>query len=129
MSIDEVMNYFKVNYPDLVVIKTPEINPTEIIAEIDPTADHPNYSMAVAAIRSSAPHYHKNTEEEYEVLSGTLLVRVGDVVKTIYEHEKLKIPARQVHSATSVEGFALVAVKASPGWRPEDHFLVDSTSS
>lgn len=124
MSLDEVLKYFAEKYPNAQLSKLPENNPTEILCEVDPTAGHPGYSIAVAAISSSAAHFHKVAQEDYEVIRGTLLMQIGDDIKTVYEREKVTIPAGQVHFASSVDGFALVSVVSRPGWTPQDHFLV-----
>jgi len=124
MTLQEVLNYFETNYPGSNVVKVPENNPLELLCEIDPSSKHPQYSVAVAAISLSRPHYHNLSVEEYEVISGALMVDVGGVVKTLYEHEKISIPIRKVHSATSIEGYALVKVTSQPGWTLQDHIEV-----
>ncbi len=121
MTLSEVCAYFQADFPDANLVKLPKYNPTEIICEIDPTSDHPGYSIALSALSATAPHKHLQAVEEYEVIHGTILIKVGDSVKTLYEREKISIPVETVHSATSVEGFALVKVTSQPGWTPEDH--------
>ena len=123
MTLQEVLDYFEKNYPNAVVIKLPEDNPLELLCEIDPTENHPNYSTALSAISASKPHYHAVGTEEYEVLHGTILISVDGQIRTMYEREKITIPPGKVHSATSTDGYALVKVTSQPGWTEEDHIL------
>ena len=123
MTLQEVLDYFEKNYPNANVSKVPENNPLELICQIDPTQDHPGYSVALAAISSSQPHHHAMAREEYEVISGTILVSVDGAVRTLYEQEKVTIPAGKVHSASSVEDYALVKVTSQPGWTAQDHIV------
>jgi mannose-6-phosphate isomerase-like protein (cupin superfamily) len=76
--------------------------------------------MELAAINSMTPHSHQMFSEEYQIISGALLFKIGDKVTTLYENESVKIPAGQIHSASSVEGFALVKIVAQPGRTPEN---------
>ena len=123
MTLQQVLDYFEKNYPNANVHKQPESNPLELICEIDPTEGHPNYSVAISAISASVPHKHNVGVEEYEVLSGTILLSVDGTIKTLYEREKATINPGQVHSATSTEGYALVKVTSQPGWTQADHIL------
>ena len=123
MTLNDVLEYFEKNYPNSNVMKLPEDNPLELICEIDPTSAHPDYSVAISAISSSRRHHHALSTEEYEVLSGTVLIEVDGSIRTLYEHEKITIPPGKVHSATSTEGYALVKVTSQPGWQQADHIL------
>lgn len=123
MTLNEVLDYFEKNYPNANVMKLPEDSPLEIICEIDPTSAHPSYSVAISAISSSRKHHHAIAMEEYEVLSGTVLIEVDGAIQTLYEHEKISIPAGKIHSATSTENYALVKVTSQPGWTEQDHIL------
>ncbi len=124
MTLEETLHYFQTNYPDAKLVKIPEDNPLEIICEIEPTQNHPNYSIALAAISISQPHKHFHSTEEYEVIHGAILLKVDEKIQTLYEHEKETILPGRVHSASSVEDFALVKVTSQPGWTQADHILI-----
>lgn len=122
MIAQEVIDYFKKTYPGKNIVCLPEEGPTEIICEIDPSSEHPEKNVAIAAIKQSAPHYHKKAVEEYEVVKGTLKITVDDKVTTLQKGETCVIKPPSVHSASG--DFSLVKVTSHPGWAPEDHFLV-----
>lgn len=124
MTLNDVLEYFEKNYPNANVMKVPEDSPLELICEIDPAIAHPAYSVAIAAISSSQPHKHAISNEEYEVISGTILIEVDGVVRTLYSSEKINIPPGKVHSVSSIEDYSLIKVTSQPGWTPEDHILV-----
>ncbi|HSH55914.1 MAG TPA: cupin domain-containing protein [Candidatus Limnocylindrales bacterium] len=124
MQLDEIINYFKQTYPDKKIVLLPEKEPKEIICEVDPSFLHPEYNHAIAAIKSSEPHYHKHTVETYKVLRGKLKLNVDGGQVELREGEEYTTTPEQIHFA---EGdFTLVAVDSKPGWTPEDHFLVES---
>lgn len=124
MTLQEVTAYFDKNYPNARIIEIPEGNPLEIICEIDPSEQHPNYSVALAAISASKRHKHATATEAYEVISGTLLMEVDGSFNTLYEREKITVRPGQVHAATSTVDYALVKVTSQPGWTEADHILV-----
>lgn len=125
MDASETTAYFASQYPDKNVVKLPADDPTEIICEVMPTVDHPEYSVAIAAIRESAPHVHHVSTEQYEALQGTTQLVVEDRPITLHEGEAYTVEPGQVHYAKSNEGFSLVKVTSQPGWTLGDHTLID----
>jgi mannose-6-phosphate isomerase-like protein (cupin superfamily) len=119
MTAQEIIEYFKKTYPDKNILALPEDNPTEVICEIDPTTDHPNYDVAIAAIKESEPHFHLQSIEVYEVLDGELELSVGDKIIKLNKGDKYIINPPLVHSAKG--NFTLVKATSKPGWTPEDH--------
>lgn len=63
MDVKRVIEQLKKEYPSKKIIKNIENNPTEIICEIDPTEKHRIYSIAIAVIDQSIPHYHKRQQK------------------------------------------------------------------
>lgn len=113
MTAKEVIEYFHAAYPGKNIIALPEDAPTEIICEIDPSSEHLGRSMAVAAIKASAPHYHKRAVETYKVLRGELRLFVDDLQFVLGEGDTHTIEPGRVHRA---EGdFTLVEVGSEPG--------------
>lgn len=121
------MDYVKVlaqlssQYPNSKIIKLPENNPTEILVEIDPTQNHPDYSVAISIIDRSLPHYHKQVTELYEVLRGELSVFIDNVEHKLKEKDELEILPGTQHYAIGNE--TLVKCTARPGWTVCDHVL------
>ena len=63
MDSKKVIDELKRKYPGKKIIKNGEDNPSEILCEVDPSTNHPEYSLAVAVIDKSLPHSHKKTTE------------------------------------------------------------------
>ena len=122
MTANQVIEYFKQQYPNRRIIKLPQISPTEIICEIDPTEEHANRSVAIVAIETSAPHYHRESTETYEVITGSLQLHAGGEDVTLKAGDTHTIKPGTIHSA---EGqFTLIKATSYPGWTQEDHILV-----
>jgi quercetin dioxygenase-like cupin family protein len=100
----------------------PEDNPTEVICEIEPASRHPEYSLAIAAIKQSVPHYHKLATEEYSAIEGELELKVDEKTIKLDEGDVYSIKPPQIHSAMG--NFTLVKITSKPGWTPEDHILI-----
>jgi len=122
MNAKKVTEELQRKYPNKNIIKNDPNNPTEIICEIDPTSDHPDYDKAIAVIDYSIPHYHLKSTEEYIVLSGELLVTVDGKEYSIAEGKNLIIKPGQHHTAKGNETW--VECISKPGWTPEDHIII-----
>ncbi len=114
-------------YPEKNIVQIPPEDPTEIICEVEPTSEHPDYSMAIAVIEKSEPHYHKLSTETYTVLSGSLVLKLAHrdvVLRDVVLHPGMDhtIPPDTVHSAEA-DG-AWVRVTSRPGWTSEDYILM-----
>lgn len=110
------------------IVCKPAQNPTEVICEI---ARCPNglWSVAVALICESVPHYHKETQEVYRVLRGSLrLFHQASVNRALLksDHAPCVILPGTVHWAKAVYRPAEVLVMAFPAWTAADHILVES---
>jgi mannose-6-phosphate isomerase-like protein (cupin superfamily) len=126
MTADDVITYFQEEYPGKTILRLPEDNPTEIICEIEPASDHPERSVAIAAITASSPHYHNQSVEVYEVLQGKLELHVDGKVINLAEGESFTIQPKQEHSAKG--SFTLIRITSTPGWTADDHILVENRS-
>jgi len=124
MGFQEVVDYFKKEYPDKNIVSLPQEDPAEIICEIEPAQNHPSYSKAVAAILKSKPHYHKQSAETYRVIKGELSLYVDGQCISLAEGETHLVRPGQTHYAEG--NFTLVEVSSSPGWTLGDHYLVST---
>jgi quercetin dioxygenase-like cupin family protein len=121
MDAQTVIKELEEKYPGKRIVCLPESSPSEIICEFDPPEDHPEWSMALAVIDKSQPHFHRKMTEVYSVVRGELKLFVGNEEYTMYEGQSWTILPGQVHWA---EGDATwVEVYASPAWCQEDHIL------
>jgi mannose-6-phosphate isomerase-like protein (cupin superfamily) len=125
MNKRQIITELEEKYPGKTIICLPEDNPTEILCEIESTADHPEYSNAISVIDSSVPHYHNKLTETYKVLKGSLKVFVDDKEHSLSEGAELVIKPKQIHYAIGDETW--IECRSAPGWVPEDHILVDGS--
>jgi isopentenyldiphosphate isomerase/mannose-6-phosphate isomerase-like protein (cupin superfamily) len=121
MTAQDVIAYLQKEYPGKEIVCLPDKNPTEILCEIEPSTDHADYSVAVAAIKSSAPHHHNKSVETYEVIKGELELYVDGKMHQLAGGESYTIQPSQIHYAKG--DFTLVKVTSHPGWTLEDHIL------
>ena len=124
MNHKNVITELEKKYPGKLIIKLPENEPTEILCEIESTADHPEYSMAISVIDKSVPHYHKEVTELYEILKGELSVYIDDVEHKLKEGDKLEIKPGSTHYAVGNETWVKCA--STPGWVVSDHILEET---
>ncbi len=123
MNIEEVINELSKKYPDKKIIKLPEDNPTEILCEIDPVANHPEKSVAIAIIDRSEPHYHKKAVETYKIIKGELTIFINNQEHKLKEGDRLTVKPGEIHHAIGDETW--VEVYSELGWTQEDHILTN----
>lgn len=127
-------------YPGKKIIRIPERNPQEVIVEIFKAPDD-SFSIAVAIVIKSKPHYHEKTHETYRVLKGTVRLQNGTREgKIMGQHLRPNRSLASIHDCYLGRGFevifpgrhhcawaigrpATVLVTASPAWTPDDHHL------
>ncbi len=123
MNVEEIISELKTLYPGKkIVVNTPE-NPTEIVCEVESAFIHPEKSINVVVIDESVEHYHRNTQEEYEVMRGNLIVVKDGARHALKEGESIVILPNEHHRA---EGHGTwIKVTSTPGWVDNDHYLVE----
>lgn len=119
MNINSVIDELKKTYPGKRIILNDQRNLTEILCEIEPTAKHPHYSIAISVIDRTIPHLHNDTTETYEVLRGELTLQVGDKKIVLKKGETYTIQPNEIHTASGTETW--VKVTSRPGWTKDDH--------
>lgn len=124
MTLQEALNYFERRHPGASLIEIPEHSTSEVMCMIDPTEQHPNYSMAISAVSASQPHKHARSTVEYEVVEGAVLVDIEGRITTLYPREKITIQPGQVHSVSGIEDYSLIKIVCQPGWQRDDHIFV-----
>jgi mannose-6-phosphate isomerase-like protein (cupin superfamily) len=122
MNAEKVIIELQKQYPQKIICVMPETNPTEMVCEIDPAENHPDYSIAVAVIDESKPHFHDKTTEEYEVIKGMLELFIENKKHVLHEGDVVTIPPRNTHYAKGRETW--VKVTSTPGWTSEDHIIL-----
>lgn len=129
MKTSQIVSQLQAKYPGKpifidghIIDSSPEEKASEIICELEPTSDHPDYSVAIAVIDRSIPHHHKQTEEIYEVLTGQLKLHLNDKVITLNLGDTHTIKPGTHHFAEGNETW--IKATSHPGWTPEDHHLI-----
>lgn len=124
MNTKRVVAILRKKYPgkNIVLNKNKQGKITEILCEIEPTTEHPEYSVAIAVVDKIQPHYHKATTEVYEVFKGKLKVFKDNNEFVLEAREKVTINPGEVHWAEGDETW--FKATSSPGWKLEDHLLV-----
>jgi len=123
MNTQKIIKELQAQHPGKKVILDPPDNPTEIICEIEPTAVHPERSVALAIVGTSKPHYHKKSTEIYEAIKGILTVYIEGKKHVLHEGEKITIEPHVIHYVEGDETWFLIY--SSPGWTFEDHIVVE----
>jgi mannose-6-phosphate isomerase-like protein (cupin superfamily) len=119
MNSSKVIDRLKATYPNKKIIALSSDQPTEILCEIDPVTDHPEYSVAVSVIDKSVPHYHNISTETYTVLEGELELFIAGTPHHLKQGESMIIKPGTTHYATGKETW--VECRSEPGWTVADH--------
>ncbi|MDP2874114.1 MAG: hypothetical protein Q8N84_02375 [bacterium] len=122
MNKTKVIKELKKKYPNKSIVALPVDNPTEILCEINPSSDHPEYSIAVSVIDKSVPHCHKKTTETYKVIKGKLNLIVNGISHSLLRGDSFVIEPHSFHYAIGDETW--VECSSKPGWEARDHILV-----
>jgi len=118
MDKQKVIQQLKEKYPGKNIAE----NPNEILCEVNPTQEHPEWSMAIAIIDQTQPHKHEVQTEIYEVIKGELKIIKNNQQEYILQAgDKLTINPGEIHQAIGNETW--IKCHSRPGWFPEDHIL------
>ncbi len=122
MNTVGVIKELEEKYPGKKIVKNNKDNPSEIICEVEPSSEHPEYSKAIAVIDKSITHFYKQTTEVYKVIQGELVLFLNGKKTILHKGEECSIKPWTIHWA---EGNATwVEVSSTPGWIPNDHILL-----
>lgn len=121
MNVNKVIKELGKKYPGKYIIKNDESSPTEIICEIEPTNKHDEWSLSVAVIDKSIPHYHRVTTEKYKVLKGQLRLVKNGKEYLLKEGDVITIEPNTKHYAIGDETW--ITTLSKPGWKSQDHII------
>lgn len=126
MNVKKVLQELQKKYPGKNIIKNDDDNcPTEILCEVEPSSEHPEYSLAVSIIDKSIPHSHKKTKETYKVIKGKLKVYKNSKEFVLNRGDEFVVNPGETHWAKGNETW--VECYSEPGWVFEDHILTDKS--
>jgi mannose-6-phosphate isomerase-like protein (cupin superfamily) len=105
------------------------INPTgDVVQELmgNVAGNIHNHSLARITIppgRSCQPHFHKNSDESYLILSGTATLQINGVETVLHPWDTVLIEPMDVHQIFNHgdEDLLFLAV-CVPAWHPDDSF-------
>jgi mannose-6-phosphate isomerase-like protein (cupin superfamily) len=121
LDAQKVLAELQQQYPGAAIKQLPEDNPSEIVCEFDPGEKHPDWSLAVAVIDKSEPHFHRRMVEVYRIMRGQLNLHINDEELIMYEGQEYTITPGIIHWAEGNETW--VEVYCAPAYNPEDHHL------
>ncbi len=121
MNSDKIISQLRLQYPGKNIFSLPADNRTEIICEVEPSLNHPEYSLAIAIIDKSAPHFHCRSTETYKVLKGKLILIIEQKKISLKAGDKFIIKPGKVHAAIGKQTW--VECISKPGWTRQDHIL------
>jgi len=119
MNVDKVIHELKVKYPGKNVFPNSIDKSGEVVCEIEPTSEHPEYSKAIAVIDKSLSHFHFQATETYKILKGSLTLHVNHEQHVLNEGDTFVIEPKKIHWAEGKEVW--VECYSEPGWNPDDH--------
>lgn len=122
MNQEKVIQELLEQYPGKQVTKNDIEDPTEMLCQIKATSDHPKYSLTIAVIDKSIPHYHKHATEEYSVIKGNLQLHIDHHTIPLHEGDTFIVQPNKVHWAEGDETW--VSIFSEPGWTESDHVIV-----
>ncbi|MBU0975582.1 MAG: hypothetical protein ABIE03_04550 [Patescibacteria group bacterium] len=126
MQVKKILERLKREYPGKTIIENKNAKgiTTEIICEIESTADHADYSVAIAVIDYSTIHCHNVITETYEVVKGSLKIFKGSKEYTLSKGQNIAIKPGEIHSNLGSETW--VKVTSKPGWFIEDYINLET---
>jgi mannose-6-phosphate isomerase-like protein (cupin superfamily) len=123
MNSNKVRKELKEKYPNCTIFENKiDGEVVEILCEVDPSTEHEEYSLAIAIIDKSLPHFHKESVEIYKIIKGELTLYIDGESINLKEGESYTIKTNKIHWAEGNETW--IECYSEPGWKFEDHILV-----
>ena len=92
-----------------------------------------SHSLAMITIppgKSSAPHFHKISDESYLILSGVASMHIDQAQFELEAGEAVLIKPMEVHQISNHKDEALTFLAVCvPAWHPQDSFPADTSGS
>lgn len=92
-----------------------------------------NHSLAMITIqpgKSSAPHFHKKSDESYLILSGVASMYIDQAQFDLEAGEAVLIEPMEVHQISNHRDTELTFLAVCvPAWHPDDSFSADTSGS
>lgn len=127
MNTKKIIEEIKKQYPGKNIAPNREKDPTEILVEVEPATNHPEYSIAISVVDKTEVHLHHKTAEIYQVIKGTLTLVKNGRSTVLKEGEVDIIKPGEAHYAIGTETW--VRVYSEPGWTAQDHIAMSGEAS
>jgi mannose-6-phosphate isomerase-like protein (cupin superfamily) len=123
MNVPQIIKTLQQKYPGKNIVENKNSNgeTSEILCELEPASEHPDYSVAIAVIDKSVPHQHAKTTEIYEILVGELDLFVDGQKTPLKAGDKYTITPGKKHYAIGKETW--IKATSNPGWTIQDHLI------
>ena len=124
MNIQKVLRELREEYLGKDIFQNKDENGSviEVICEIEPSSEHPDYSVAIAVVDTIDAHVHHVSIETYEILRGQLVLQKDGEEHILEKGDTIEIRPKEVHGGIGEEVW--IKVTSKPGWTLEDHILV-----
>ncbi len=116
MDAKKIVAELKKQYPGKNIIVNDEVNPTEIICELEPGSWDPEKSVSIVVFDGKIKHPHSFNKETYEVIKGILEMTKNGQSYFLSEGQQLTIDQDEIHMAKGHETW--VKVTSIPAWSP-----------
>ena len=118
----------KPDYPSLIMNQGGERIQEILGVQAGSVYSHSIAEITIPPAGTAMPHFHKETEETYLILSGTATIQIQDEQLVLTAGEAVLIEPGEVHQIINngEENLVFIAV-CVPAWQPGDSFEVKST--
>lgn len=126
MDVAKITAELKQKYPGKKILVNSDDNPTEIVCEIEPATDENKSSVQIAVVDETIEHYHRETTEIYEVLSGHLKIIKDGKEYMMKPGESFVVHPGEKHKVEGHETW--IKVTSEPSWNDKEHIAINSNS-
>src|SRR3990172_10111436 len=104
MNKNKIIKKLSKKYPGKIIVENKTADQvTEILCEIAPSINHPEWSRAIAIVDSTLPHHHSRIKETYKVIKGELIFHLNSKIKKLKQDDQIVIAPGVVHWAEGKE--------------------------
>lgn len=124
MNTKKIIRQLREEFPGSRIIRNKDKNGAtiELICEIEPSTEHPEYSIAIAVVDIIQPHKHLHSKEDYKILKGKLQFYQNYQELNLKEGDAVHIAPGTLHWGNGQEVW--LEVTSRPGWTPHDHIIL-----
>jgi GrpB-like predicted nucleotidyltransferase (UPF0157 family) len=122
MDVERIARQLRDAFPHGTLLRPTDANANELIYELEPGAEHPEYSKAVAVIERIPGHFSRRSTLRFTVLRGTLKLFPHGELRVLNVGDTCEIEPYVFFWAEADE--ACVEVFGTPAWTVQDRRFV-----